>query len=283
MQTRPFLKWLGGKASSVAEISSHFPPDWSLGKRTYIEPFLGGGAVFFTLQPFHAILCDINTRLIRTYKGLRDYPTEVISRLQAHEAQHKQCGGVYYNEVRSNLNNLGDSYLNDFDFAADFIFLNKAGFNGLYRVNQKNEINVPWGKDKDRRICDEGNLRACSALLNSRSRLFADSAFDIALEHPDHIPGSIIYCDPPYVPVSKTANFTSYTPCGFTYQDQLHLLVKAIEWREHGAHVILSQAADESLIEQYVRCGFRAKILQSRRSINSKGSARGPVNEYLIY
>jgi DNA adenine methylase len=278
MPARPFLKWCGGKATSAAEIIGHFPANWDREKGLYVEPFLGGGAVFFALQPKNALLCDINERLIRTYKGVRKTPEDVIKRLRIQEREHAKHGQSYYLDVRDQINMMGDSYLNNFDLASDFIFINKASFNGLYRVNSKDEINVPWGHDQKRKICDAENLRACALALQCAT-LMVNSAFDVDIV----LPGTVIYCDPPYVPVSKTANFTGYTPGGFTYADQVKLLAKAIEWREQGAHVLLSQAEDMTLIEQYTRCGFSVKRLQARRNINSKGSARGPVNECLIY
>ena len=164
--------------------------------------------------------------------------------------------------------------------AADFIFLNKAGFNGLYRVNKAGQFNVSWGKKPKVTICDTENLRLCSAALRDADLRSADFATALDAEC---MAGVLVYCDPPYVPVSKTANFTTYTAAGFTYTDQIRLLACAVEWKRAGAHVILSQAADESLIEQYRRCGFKCDQVQARRAVNSKGTGRGCVPEYIIW
>jgi DNA adenine methylase len=277
---RSFLRWVGGKAKSVSQIYAHFPPTWNPETDLYIEPFIGGGAMFFDLQPKNAILSDANERLIRTYLAIRDDVEQVIANLHVYEERHARVGEKFYYQIR-------DTFRDDAagtQVAADFIFLNKAGFNGLYRVNKNNKINVPWGKKPNVALCDPENLRACSAALQGVRLMYGDfdHAVDV-LELDNSLEGAIIYCDPPYVPVSKTANFTSYTSGGFTYADQIRLLAKAVDWRRQGAHVILSQAADPVLIDQYVRCGFEYEVIGARRNINSKGGARGPVDECIIF
>jgi DNA adenine methylase len=281
---KPFLKWVGSKRASAEKIISHFPKEWNPEKSLYIEPFLGSGAVFFALQPKRAVLNDMNTRLIRTFRGVRDAVEGVIDCLQAHEINHKQSGLSYYLQIRDSLN-LKKAFSIDLPlFAADFIFLNKAGFNGLYRVNSKDEINVPWGKDKERRICNAENLRLCSTILQAASLPDSFNGLDMHnIYLKDSLNGSVIYCDPPYVPISKTSCFTGYTSTGFDYKDQLELVSAAVKWRDLGAHVILSQAVDALLIEQYRRCGFTTELIKVNRSVNSKGSARGSVNEYIIF
>jgi len=274
--TKPFLKWAGGKAKLVSQIRAHIPSTWNPKTDLYIEPFLGGGAMFFALQPKNAILNDANDRLIQTYTAIRDQVESVIGELAICERRHQQQGAVFYQAVRAKLSET----LPSATFAAYFIFLNKAGFNGLYRVNKANEFNVPWGKNPNVTLCDPEKLRLCSAALRGVSLVCGDFG---AFAGVTGWAKPLIYCDPPYVPVSKTANFTAYTAGGFTYADQIRLLARAVEWRRQGAHVILSQAAAPTLLEQYTRCGFQYEIVQARRNINSKGASRGPVNEYIIF
>jgi DNA adenine methylase len=198
------------------------------------------------------------------------------------EAEHKRIGDLFYYRVRESF----QDDMHDMLLATAFIFLNKAGFNGLYRVNKNGKCNVPWGKRPDVRLYDPENLQACATVLQDVHLMYGDFAAVVDTIECDATPsikGAVIYCDPPYVPVSKTANFTSYTADGFTYADQIRLLAKAVEWRRLGATVFLSQAADEGLIEQYARCGFQHEIIEARRNINSKGDGRGLVKECLFF
>jgi DNA adenine methylase len=215
-------------------------------------------------------------RLMRTYAALRADVEDIIACLQHHEASYRRNAELHYYRIRDTFRDECD----DPQVAADLIFLNKAGFNGLYRVNREGKFNVPWGKNPNATICDADNLRLCSAALQRVELLSIDAG--MALTPLDGVEGALIYYDPPYSPVSETSNFTAYTPGGFTYLDQLNLLTWAAEWRRLGAHVILSQAADESLIEQYRRCGFTCDKVQARRNINSVASKRGCVDEYII-
>jgi DNA adenine methylase len=282
IQPKPFLKWAGGKSKSVAAIQAHFPATWNPTTDLYVEPFLGGGAMFFAVQPKIAILNDANTQLIETYIAIRDDVANVLDELEYHRRRHASEGDTFYMNVRANAHTLAPPPTQ----AAQFIFLNKAGFNGLYRVNKAGRFNVPWGKKPNVRLCDPENLQLCAKALCAASLLNYDFGELFGGEGVATLtdwPSAVIYCDPPYVPVSKTANFTSYTPGGFTYADQIRLLAKAIEWKRSGATVLLSQAADEGLRDQYLRCGFQCEVLQCRRNVNSKGGARGPVDEYLFF
>jgi DNA adenine methylase len=279
---KPFLKWVGGKAKSVEAIRAHFPATWNPETDLYVEPFLGGGALFFAVQPQHAILNDANSALVWAYRVLQQNVEGVLAELTILERKHYTHGAELYQHVRENMHKQLPAAL----LAAYFIFINKAGFNGLYRVNKAGKCNVPWGKNPKVRLCDPENLRLCAQALHAATLLNYDFSELFAGEGVATLtdwPSAVIYCDPPYVPVSKTANFTSYTPGGFTYADQIRLLAKAIEWKRNGATVLLSQAADEGLRNQYLRCGFQCEVLQCRRNVNSKGGARGPVDEYLFH
>jgi DNA adenine methylase len=278
-QPRPFLKWVGGKTALVPQILAHIPATWNREKDLYVEPFLGGGAVFFALRPERALLNDANTRLWFCYMALHSFPLRVVESLTALIAQYRVDPEATYYEVRD-LFNACEVLARGEHFAAALIFLNKAGFNGLYRENAAGLFNVPWGKNPNVGFPTLEHLQCCSAVLQGATLLASDFVDLNGKFDPE---GAFIYCDPPYVPVSETSNFTAYTADGFTYADQLRLAIQAAYWRDAGAHVVLSQAADEGLIDQYRRLGFHAHLVQARRNINSKGAGRGPVGEYIIY
>ena len=278
-KARPFLKWAGGKTQLLPELLKRIPKGWNPETDRYHEPFLGGGALFWALQPRFALVNDLNCELMGTYTALQTNVEAVISGLRWHAAQYQSEPEKAYYQAREQLRATLDVL--DPELAACFIFLNKTCFNGLYRVNKKGLFNVPWGRNLDVCICDADNLRACSKVLNACTR-FAPSWSDFErLAWPSE--GSLWYADPPYVPQSNAASFTSYTTQGFIYADQLRLLVYAAQLKAHGVHVLLSQAANEGLIDQYRRCGFTCDLVHARRAVNSEGSGRGPVGEYIIY
>lgn len=284
---RPFLQWAGSKRELAPQILAHIPPTWNRETDLYVEPFLGSGAVFFALQPERALLYDTNADLINTFWSVQNIWEGVISTLQAWIDNYRTSAdpASFYLEARELFNsNRGGSH----ERAALLIFLNRTCFNGLYRVNQAGLFNTPWGHNPKAGFPSADALRACSVLLNSKWIQIRAASFTTLPERPSwtpwgHLGKVLIYCDPPYVPISKTSDFTAYTRDGFTYVDQLHLAIQAARWRDAGAYVILSQAADESLVDQYRRLGFRADLVQARRAINSKGTGRGPVGEYIIY
>lgn len=276
-QPRPFLKWAGGKSTLVPQILERIPASWNRETDLYIEPFLGGGAVFFALQPRRAILNDANPDLINTWMAVQSLPDGLTDALERRRIDYRENPEQIYYAIRSGSYGASTAL----GEAANFIFLNKTCFNGLYRVNSSGKFNVPWGKNPNAGFPTLEHLQCCSAALQGATLLSQDFA-DPGIAKLD-VKGALIYCDPPYVPVSDTADFASYTVEGFEYVCQLHLAVQAFYWREAGAHVILSQSANEGLAEQYRRLGFRTDLVQARRNINSKGAGRGPVGEYLIY
>jgi DNA adenine methylase len=278
-QARPFVKWAGGKSKLVPQILERIPASWSRETDLYVEPFFGGGAVFFALQPKRAVLNDANSDLIHVYCTLRDDALAVSRALHALEMRYRARPGIVFAEIRDDFN--ADIATFDEMRAAQLIFLNKTCFNGLYRVSSSGEFNVPWGKNPNVGFPTFEHLQCCSAALQG-AQLTAYDFADPEFAKLD-MKGALIYCDPPYMPVSDTADFTSYTVDGFEYVCQLHLAVQAAYWRAEGAYVILSQAANESLVDQYRRLGFHADLVQAARAINSKGTGRGMVGEYIIY
>jgi len=267
---KPFLKWVGGKRQLLTEIARHVPA--SFGR--YHEPFIGGGALFFHLRQSRAcpaFLTDSNRRLIRAYRGVQHDAEGVIALLQEHERKHSK---PYFHKVREQRDI--DSATAT-EVAAWMIYLNRTGYNGLYRVNSSNIFNVPFGKYANPRICDEENLRACSRAL-SGAELEA-VGFESVLDRAR--PGDFVYFDPPYRPVTTTANFTDYTSEGFGDVDQVRLRDVAWALKKRGVAVVLSNS-NSPFIEEIYRDGFDRVKVGARRSVNSDPKGRGLVQELIL-
>lgn len=277
---RPFVKWAGGKRAIADRILMLLPPKidgW------YIEPFVGGGAVFFALARAGrfqgsvgaARLNDINDELVTTYQLLaRQFaPDHNVETLIEHLRTYKNDDAVYYMTRRINPSLFMPSAK-----AARFIFLNKCGYNGLYRVNQDGGFNVPFGRYENPMICDADNLRAVARELTARDTRITCGDFEHAIAEAGK--GDVVYCDPPYWPVSKTAMFTAYSAGGFNDKDQTRLRDAALAARRRGAFVLLSNADVPEVRALYA--DFEIIPLSVRRAINSDATKRGPVGELLI-
>ena len=272
---RPFMKWVGGKRRVVPHLLGHVARP--LGR--YFEPFVGGGAFFWALadEPAQrqrednwAVITDVNHRLVRTYKGIRDDVDGVAQRLALLRDGH--CKEQYYDVRATDV----DAHRHDADVAAWMIYLNRTGFNGLYRVNKKGGFNVPIGNYTNPLILDGPTLRACSKALET---------VEIAHGHYQDVffkaqAGDTVYFDPPYVPISSTASFTSYTRDGFGPEDQIALRDLAWELKRRGVQVILSNHDVPEVRELYA--DFDIKQILVGRAINSKASKRGRVAEVII-
>jgi len=276
LQPRPFLKWVGGKTQLLPELIARIPKAWNRETDLYVEPFLGGGALFWELQPKRAWLGDANEELYNAWLSLNAcYFDELLEWLgDLARGYQENPEGVYQYQRRLALSREDVARR-----AARTIFLNKTCFNGLYRVNREGHFNTPWGKNPKACVLDRSNLRACSEFLRLIELNLGRG--DFAEFHSCR--GAFYYFDPPYIPVSKTSSFTAYTTAGFTYYDQLRLATHAYWLRNCGNHVMLSQAADELLVDQYRRLGFTCDLVPARRNVNSKGDKRGRVGEYIIY
>jgi len=261
---RPFIKWAGGKRQLLSSLLQHAPHD----APTYFEPFVGGGALFFALRPQRAVLADVNERLIRTYRGVKNNVDDVIRQLRA--LPHTPAFFYRFREEKID----GGT---DANVAAWFIYLNKTGFNGLYRVNRDNRFNVPFGRYANPTICDEPTLRACSAALAETELLVED----FAKVAPKAKRGDFVYFDPPYVPLSTTSSFTSYTSRGFGEAEQARLRDTARKLKKRGVRVLLSNSSAPSVRKLYAE-GFDIAEVSATRLVNSKATARGAVVELLI-
>ena len=264
-----FAKWAGGKTQLLKQLHPLMPSHF----KRYIEPFLGSGAVFFfvkrNLQPEETILSDNLGDLINCYEVVRGQVEELISDLRAHELNHAQD---YYYFTRS-LDPIG---LTDLQKASRFLYLNKTCFNGLYRVNSKGEFNVPIGAYKKPNIVNADSLRAASRLLRDatiQEHDFADSILEARND-------DFVYLDPPYYPLSTTANFTGYTRNVFLESEQRRLYATYQELDHKGCLLMQSNSDTEFIRKLYD--GFRIETVQARRSINSDASKRGKISELVI-
>jgi DNA adenine methylase len=262
---RPFCKWAGGKRQLLSRILPLVPEK----RGVYHEPFVGGGALFFALEPSQAHLSDVNQRLVRTYTGIRDDVDGVVRRLERYKHDR-----TFYEKMRERDI---DAARADAEVAAWLVYLNKTGYNGLYRVNQKNRFNVPFGDYKNPRICDAPNLRACSAALAGAELHCED--FAKVLDRAER--GDFVYFDPPYVPLSSTSDFTSYTSDRFGMEMQVRLRDVALALKKRGVSVLLSNSSAPAVYELYSR-GFHVQTVEASRLVNCKAGGRGKVAELLI-
>ncbi|MBD2205456.1 DNA adenine methylase [Calothrix sp. FACHB-1219] len=263
---RPFLKWAGGKSRLIQQYIPYLPPKY----QTYYEPFIGGGAVFFHLQPKVALITDINAELITTYCCVRDRVEELIDLLKEHKLRHSR---EYYYTVRANPGNT------DLEIAARLIYLNKTCFNGLYRVNSKGQFNVPIGRYKNPNICDEDLLRATSAALSHTQIKQADfvELLNYATSCDD-----FVFCDPPYYPISSTSYFTGYSRNSFNEEDQKRLRDTCAKLAKRGVKVMVCNSDCEFIRNLYQEIDFKIYPIVAARSINSNTKKRGMIYELLI-
>jgi DNA adenine methylase len=265
---RPFLKYAGGKTALLPEILPRLPKKI----KTYYEPFVGGGAVFFALAAEErfksAVIGDVNEELMRTYYALSHESTVVIRRLEEHSFGH---GSTHYYATRAHAPKTTAAQ------AARMIYLNRTCFNGLYRVNKAGQFNVPLGRYANPTICDEENLLAVAEVLGRKARMVAHD-FETIVKRAKQ--GDAVYFDPPYVPVSTTSNFTAYGKDGFGPGDQIRLRDTARRLVNRGVHVLLSNS-DTPFVRKLYK-GFKIEKVRAPRRINSKGGKRGDVGELLI-
>ena len=270
-EPRPVVKWVGGKTKLLPELLARMPPSFE----RYYEPFAGGAALFFRVAPTRAagsvVLGDANADLIAMYRAVADDVESVIARLWSHSVQHSEQHFAY---VRGawNRNSMHDGPI---DRAAAFIYLNKTCFNGLWRVNRAGELNSPWGKHATF-VPDHGALRLASSVLQRadlRASGYRETMRDVG-------PSDFAFMDPPYVPASATANFTSYTADAFGPEQQRELADTALKLVKRGCRVMLSNSDTPYVRELY--SDFRIDSVKCSRAINSKSSGRGAVGEVII-
>ena len=265
---KPPLKWAGGKRSLIAHITKLFPEDYE--KRRYHEPFFGGGAVFFKLEPDKGTINDVNPKLMNFYRVVRDKPQDLIDEASKYKYEEDE---FYRRRKRFN-----EKEIPSVESAALFLYLNRTAFNGLYRVNSKGEFNVPFGRYSNPKIVYKKRIIETSNLLSGIEIFCKD--FDYILEYAER--DDICYLDPPYHPISKTANFVEYAQGSFNLKDQERLRDICIKLNEEGVIFVLSNSDTPEINELYRETGFKMNSIETRRSISSKSSSRNSGREVLI-
>ena len=266
-ETYPIVKWVGGKRQLMFELLKNMPEDYN----KYFEPFIGGGALFFELQPDNAYISDMNEELINLYQVVRDNVYGLIADLQKHDITKE-----YFMEIRNIDRTKEYKSWSSVTKASRFIYLNRTCFNGMYRVNSKGEFNVPFGHYKNPRILDENNLINCSNLLQKTEIKHSD--FSEILREVKK--GDFVYFDPPYVPLSETSSFTSYTKDGFDMDMQFKLRDVCDELDSMGVKFLLSNSDTKLINELYAK--YNIKRVFASRKINANAAGRGKITEVLV-
>lgn len=266
----PVLKWVGGKRQLLDTFRPLLPKKIT----TYYEPFVGGGALLFNLQPNTAYINDINPELIGVYTVIKNNVEELISELEKFENTAER-----FYEVRDwDRDKAYYAELTDVQKAARVLYLNKTCFNGLYRVNNAGEFNSPFGNYRNPNIVNAPVLRAVSAYFNSADIHMTTMDYAEVLKN---VPkGSFVYLDPPYDPVSETASFTGYSRGGFSREDQIRLRECCDDLNARGVKFMLSNSATEFILEKY--SAYNITIVKAKRAVNSVASKRGDVDEVVV-
>jgi DNA adenine methylase len=266
---QPFLKWAGGKRQLLNEIKKYTPTEFN----TFYEPFIGGGAVCFNLQPNRAVINDVNGELVNTYEVIRDHIHELISDLSKHK-NDKQ----YFYSLRALDRSPNFRDLSSVARASRLIYLNKTCYNGLFRVNKQGQFNVPFGDYKKPNIVNEMTLRAVHNYLLSANVQVLNVDFADAVANA--LKGDFIYLDPPYDPVSDTSSFTGYNLDGFGPKEQVRLKETVDELTKRNCKVMLSNSATNFIKDLYH--DYNIITVEANRAINSNTTRRGKVAELLV-
>lgn len=266
-ETYPIVKWVGGKRQLMFELLKNMPKSYN----RYFEPFIGGGALFFELQPENAYISDMNEELINLYSVVKNKVYDLIQDLCKHEVSKE-----YFLQIRNLDRTKKYQKFSDVERASRFIYLNRTCFNGLYRVNSQGQFNVPFGNYKNPRIIDENNLLNCSQLLQNTEIRCAD--FSEILNKVKR--NDFVYFDPPYVPINETSNFTSYTKEGFDVDLQFKLRDICDELDSMGVKFMLSNSDTKLVNELYA--DYEIKKVFASRAINVNADGRGKITEVLV-
>ena len=271
---KPFVKWAGGKRQLIPILNENLPKSFG----TYHEPFLGGGALLFHIltqkQEQKCSISDLNSDLVLTYTTIRDRIDDLITSLKKHEKNYQKDSKSYYYSVRENTPK------NEIEKTSRLLFLNRTCFNGLYRVNNKGKFNVPLGKYSNPNIVNEDNLRSVSKILQLNKISIQCRDFESVQRYAKK--DDLIYFDPPYQPVSKTSNFTSYTNKDFTYDDLSRLFDLCTKLDEKGCKVLLSNSNSKEVSEMFSKKPWKINKIHANRSINSNSKKRTGHFELLI-
>lgn len=273
-EPKPFVKWVGGKRQLMQDLENNFPKQFT----TYHEPFLGGGAVMFNLltkkSQLSCNVSDFNSDLILAYVTIRDKLEKLIESLENHSKNYHKNSTEYYYEIRK------QEPKQQIEKVSRLLFLNKTCFNGLYRVNKKGQFNVPLGRYTNPNIVNKENLTAVSKILQSKKIKISCRDFEAVLG--DAKKGDLVYFDPPYQPVSSTANFTSYTHRDFTEDDLERLAKLADQLHSKGCYVLLSNSNSKTVKDFFSKKYWKISSINVNRAINSNAQKRTGHKEIII-
>lgn len=270
----PVLKWVGGKRQLLKEILPLIPNDIS----TYYEPFVGGGAVLFSLQPKKAHINDYNLELINVYKIIMNNPNDLIKILEDHEEKNN---AEYFYKIRQ-LDRTSDyKKLSAVERAARIIYLNKTCYNGLYRVNQAGQFNSPYGKYRNPNIVNSPTIKALNNYFNNNQITITSGDYKDSLKNIRANTKTFVYLDPPYYPLSTSSSFTGYTDNGFGEKQQIELKNECDKLNNKGIKFLLSNSSCDFIDELY-KNDYNIKIIKAKRVLNSDGNKRGEIDEVLI-
>lgn len=264
---KPFLKWPGGKRQLLRELIHRMPQKYN----RYFEPFVGGGALFFSIKPEYGCISDINPELINVYEVVQNNVEELIASLKKHKNNES-----YFYKLRSVDRTESYEYWSNVDKASRIIFLNKTCFNGLYRMNSNGHFNVPFGFYKKPNVVDEQNLIACCTLLKKTE--IALASFEAIVKKARK--GDFVYFDPPYVPLTKTSSFTKYYKDDFHDDGQSSLRELCDKLSDKGVHFMLSNSCTTMVKDLYKE--YNVKVVRANRAINCKADGRGKIDELVI-
>ena len=271
---KPFVKWAGGKRQLIPILNENLPKTFG----TYYEPFIGGGALLFHMLTERdgqkCSISDLNSDLVLAYTTIRDRIDDLISSLKSHEKNYRKDSKSYYYSVRES------NPRSEIEKTSRLLFLNRTCFNGLYRVNSKGKFNVPLGRYTNPNIVNEDNLRSVSAILQASKVSIKCRDFEAVLR--DVKKGDLVYFDPPYQPVSDTANFTSYTNKDFTDSDLERLADLCNKLDSKGCKVLLSNSDSKQVSDMFSTKSWKVNKIQANRSINSNSKKRTGHFELLI-
>lgn len=269
MELKPILKWVGGKRQLLPEIKKYIPKEYN----TYLEPFFGGGAVLFDIQPEKAIVNDINEELVNMYNVIKNNSNELIKKLGTYINDEEN-----YYEVRNLDRNEDYVNLSNIDKAARIIYLNRTCFNGLYRVNSKGQNNVPYGKYKNPTICDKNNIENVSKYFNKNNIEIKNLDFEEILKLAQT--NDFVYLDPPYDPLTDTSSFVSYAKDGFSKEDQTRLKKYCDILDKKGVKFLLSNSSTDFIKNLYK--DYTIIEIDANRNISATVKGREKVKEVLI-
>lgn len=268
---QPFTKWTGGKRKLIPKLKELMPEIYG----NYYEPFIGGGALFFELSPQVAIINDFNEELINCYIQIKENPIKLIEILKIHKEKNSK---EYYLEIRGLDRTDKFKELSKVERAARIMYMLRVDFNGLYRVNSKNQFNVPYGNYANPKIVDEELINNISNYLNTYDITITSGDFEDSVSTVKE--GDFVYFDPPYIPLNETSSFTSYTHEGFSYEDQVRLRNTVRRLTEKGVKVMVSNSSSKLTIDLYEE--FNIHYVEVSRTNGAKSSSRGIIKEVII-